>query len=112
MGGITMNHSRRIMQTHLNVKNHCLLNLFAPLFLSFTLELCAFICNQTSFQNIYTNLNYHLFVQCRDKTHQPLFTSQIIGYLNSIIIIIMVTALVFAHNNRPTTRLAVKWDKD
>ena len=57
-----MNHSRRMMQTHLNVKNHCLLKLFAPLFLSFTLELCAFICNQTSFQNIYTNLNYHNYI--------------------------------------------------
>ena len=40
----------------------------------------------------------HLFVQCRDKTHQPLFTSQIIGYLNSIIIIIMVTAAINAND--------------
>ena len=39
-----------------------------------------------------------LFVQCRDKTHQPLFTSQIIGYLNSIIIIIMVTAAINAND--------------
>ena len=78
MGGITMNHSRRMMQTHLNVKNHCLLKLFALLFLSSTLELCAFICNQTSFQNIYTNLNYNnrrlYCLSDRGLYKRPLFT--------------------------------------